>query len=52
MAVRAGGTKSIDKLAILRDDPVFGQLGADTLTRLASYAHTKSVSAGIPWRRA
>jgi len=46
MASRAGTTKSIDKLAVLRNDPLFGQLGADTLTRLASYAHTKSVSAG------
>lgn len=46
MASRAGATKSIDKLAVLRNDPLFGQLGADTLTRLASYAHTRSVSAG------
>jgi CRP/FNR family cyclic AMP-dependent transcriptional regulator len=46
MNARAGGTKSIDKLAILRNDPLFGQLGADTLTRLASYAHSKSVGAG------
>jgi CRP/FNR family transcriptional regulator, cyclic AMP receptor protein len=45
MTPRAG-TKSIDKLAVLRNDPLFGQLGADTLARLASYAHTKSVGAG------
>jgi CRP/FNR family transcriptional regulator, cyclic AMP receptor protein len=46
MVSRAGATKSIDKLAVLRNDPLFGQLGADALTRLASYAHTKSVTAG------
>jgi CRP/FNR family cyclic AMP-dependent transcriptional regulator len=46
MAPRAGATKSIDKLAVLRNDPLFGQLGTDNLSRLASYAHTKSVSAG------
>jgi len=46
MALRTGTAKSIDKLAVLRNDPLFGQLGADTLTRLASYAHTKSVGAG------
>jgi CRP-like cAMP-binding protein len=46
MASRAGGTTPVDRLAILRDDPLFGQLGADTLARLASYAHTKAVSAG------
>ncbi|MGB9366518.1 MAG: Crp/Fnr family transcriptional regulator [Xanthobacteraceae bacterium] len=46
MTSRAGATKSIDKLAVLRNDPLFGQLGADTLTRLASYAHTRSISAG------
>ena len=46
MVSRAGATKSIDKLAVLRNDPLFGQLGADALTRLASYAHTRSVSPG------
>src|SRR3954469_23425457 len=46
MALRAGGPKSIDKLAVLRNDPLFGQLGADALTRLASYAHTKSAKSG------
>lgn len=46
MAARAGTTKSTDKLSVLRNDRLFGQLGADTLTRLASYAHTKSVGAG------
>jgi len=46
MASRAGATKSIDKLAVLRNDALFGQLDTDTLTRLASYAHTKFVSAG------
>jgi CRP/FNR family transcriptional regulator, cyclic AMP receptor protein len=43
---RASATKSIDKLAVLRNHPLFGQLGADILTRLASYAHTKSIGAG------
>lgn len=46
MASRAGGTKPADKLAILRNHPLFGQLGADALNRLASYAHTKAVGAG------
>lgn len=46
MASRTGGTKPADKLAILRDHPLFGQLGVDALNRLASYAHTKSVGAG------
>ena len=46
MASRAGATKSIDKLAVLRNDALFGQLDTDTLTRLASYAHTKFVSGG------
>jgi len=46
MASRAGNTKSVDKLAVLRNDPLFGELGTDTLTRLASYAHTKAVAAG------
>jgi CRP-like cAMP-binding protein len=46
MASRAGGTKPADKLEILRNHPLFGQLGADALNRLASYAHTKAVKAG------
>src|SRR3954453_2529576 len=46
MTSRAGGTKSIDKLAILRNHPLFGQLDVDALNRLASYSHTKSVKAG------
>ena len=46
MASRAGGTKPVDKLAILRNHSLFGQLGVDALNRLASYSHTKSVSAG------
>jgi len=46
MALRAGGTKPADKLEILRSHPLFGQLGADALNRLASYAHTKAVKAG------
>ncbi|MEJ0074523.1 MAG: Crp/Fnr family transcriptional regulator [Alphaproteobacteria bacterium] len=46
MAPRAGGTKPVDKLAILRNHSLFGQLDVDALSRLASYSHTKSVSAG------
>ena len=46
MVSGAGGTKAVDKLAILRNHALFGQLGADILTRLASYAHTRSVRAG------
>jgi len=46
MAPRAGGTKPADKLAILRNHSLFGQLGVDALSRLASYAHTKAVAAG------
>jgi CRP/FNR family transcriptional regulator, cyclic AMP receptor protein len=46
MTSRAGGTKSIDKLAILRNHSLFGQLDVDALNRLASYAHTKSVRPG------
>src|SRR3954464_2689152 len=46
MTSRAGSTKSIDKLAILRNHPLFGQLDVDALNRLASYSHTKSVKAG------
>src|SRR6476620_873420 len=46
MAVRAASVNPIDKLAILRNHPLFGQLGTDAINRLASYAHTKSVRAG------
>ena len=46
MVSRAGGTTSVDKLAILRNHSLFGQLDVDALTRLASYSHTKSVAAG------
>jgi hypothetical protein len=46
MASRAGGSKPPDKLAILGSHPLFGQLGVDALNRLASYSHTKAVSAG------
>ena len=46
MASRAAGTKPVDKLTILRNHPLFGQLGVDALNRLASYSHTKSVGAG------
>jgi CRP-like cAMP-binding protein len=46
MALRAGGTKPLDKLAILRNHALFGQLGDDALNRLASYSHTKTVGAG------
>jgi CRP-like cAMP-binding protein len=46
MALRAGGTHPVDKLTILRNHSLFGQLGADALSRLASYAHTRTVKAG------
>ena len=47
MTSRAGGTKIVfDKQAILRAHPLFGQLGADAVNRLASYAHTKSFASG------
>ena len=46
MAARAGSTKAVDKLAVLRNHSLFGQLGQDALSRLASYAHTKTVEAG------
>lgn len=47
MASRTGGTKTVfDKQAILRSHPLFGQLGAATLSRLASYSHTRSFAAG------
>jgi CRP-like cAMP-binding protein len=46
MAARAGETKTFDKLAILRNHPLFGQLDVDSLNRLASYSHTKSAKAG------
>jgi len=46
MAARAGDTKAFDKLAILRNHSLFGQLDVDALNRLASYSHTKSVKAG------
>jgi CRP-like cAMP-binding protein len=45
MAARAAGVNPIDKLAILRNHPLFEQLGVDALNRLASYAHTKSIRA-------
>lgn len=46
MASHAGGTKAVDKHAILRGHPLFGQLDADSLNRLQSYSHTKLVRAG------
>jgi CRP-like cAMP-binding protein len=46
MASHAGATRPADKLAILRNHPLFGQLGDDALNRLASYAHTRAVKAG------
>jgi len=46
MASRAGSTTPVDKLSILRNHSLFGQLDVDALTRLASYSHSKSVSAG------
>ena len=47
MTSRPGGAKVVfDKQAILRAHPLFGPLGADAITRLASYAHTKSFASG------
>lgn len=47
MTSRGGGAKVVfDKQAILRAHPLFGPLGADAITRLASYAHTKSFVSG------
>ena len=46
MTARAVETKAFDKLAILRNHSLFGQLDVDALNRLASYSHTKSVKAG------
>jgi len=47
MTSQAGGTKIVyDKQAILRAHALFGQLGAEAISRLASYAHTKSFSSG------
>ena len=47
MTSRAGGTKIVyDKQAILRAHALFGQLGAEAISRLASYAHTKSFASG------
>ena len=37
---------AFDKRAVFRDHPLFGVLSPDVITRLASYAHTKAVSAG------
>lgn len=42
---RIRGT-NFDKLAILRGHPMFGLLDPDTIEHLASYAHTKSATAG------
>lgn len=47
MTSRSGGAKvGFDKQAILRAHPLFGQLTADAISRLASYAHTKSFASG------
>ena len=47
MSARSGGPKTgFDKHAILRGHPLFGHLGAEAIDRLASYSHSKSVSAG------
>jgi CRP/FNR family transcriptional regulator, cyclic AMP receptor protein len=47
MGSRGSGTKiAFDKHAVLRGHPLFGQLSADAISRLASYAHTKSFALG------
>lgn len=38
--------QAIDKRAILREHPLFGQLAPEIIDRLASYAHTKTIPAG------
>ena len=47
MSARPTSPKAtFDKQAIFRAHPLFGQLGADAINRLASYAHSKSTAAG------
>jgi CRP-like cAMP-binding protein len=47
MSARPTSPKAtFDKQAIFRAHPLFGQLGADAISRLASYAHSKSAAAG------
>jgi CRP-like cAMP-binding protein len=47
MSARTGGTQpTFDKHAILRRHPMFGQLGADAINRLASYSATRPARAG------
>jgi CRP-like cAMP-binding protein len=47
MTSRSGGAKVVfDKQAILRAHPLFGRLSSDAISRLASYAHTKSFASG------
>jgi CRP-like cAMP-binding protein len=47
MSARPTSPKAtFDKQAIFRAHPLFGQLGADAISRLASYAHSKSTAAG------
>jgi len=38
--------QAFDKRAVLRDHPLFAALGPGAIDRLASYAHSKSLSAG------
>jgi CRP-like cAMP-binding protein len=47
MSMRPTSPKAaFDKQAIFRAHPLFGQLGADAISRLASYSHNKAVAAG------
>ena len=47
MSARPTSPKAtFDKQAIFRAHPLFGQLGAEAISRLASYAHSKSAAAG------
>jgi CRP-like cAMP-binding protein len=47
MSARPTSPKAtFDKQAIFRAHPLFGQLGTDAISRLASYAHSKSAAAG------
>jgi CRP-like cAMP-binding protein len=47
MSARPTSPKAtFDKQAIFRAHPLFGQLGAEAISRLASYSHNKSAAAG------
>ncbi|MBV8836834.1 MAG: Crp/Fnr family transcriptional regulator [Alphaproteobacteria bacterium] len=41
------GERNFDKREILKNHPLFGQLGPEAIERLTSYAHTKTFAAGV-----